>query len=396
MTSEPILITNIRLPNGDLVDIRIVDGLIAEIEKGLPPKSGEDMIHGNGDLVLPGFVDGHMHLDKTLTGTPWMPHRAGPNRKSRIDTERNMRPDLAPAGERASNLVRLCIGHGTSAIRTHVDVDPTIGLKHVEALLEVRQTFADAIDMQLVAFPQSGVQSQPGMADYLSSAIDAGADLVGGIDPIAIDDDLDGQLDILFAIAEKKDVGIDIHLHDPGENGLQEIAGVVDRAKAHGMAGRVTISHGFCLGAAEENITRKLADKMAQSGVSLVTHGGGASPLPPIKVLRELGVEVFAGNDDVRDTWSPLGEGDMLERATMIAWRSGYRTDDDLLIALECTTAAGRRALGLPDAGIAVGAPADFCTVNAEVAAEAVARHPERKLVFKNGRVVARDEVYSG
>lgn len=390
------MMTNIRLPNGDEADIRIVDGLFVEIGKSLILQSGEDILGGGGSLVLPGLVDGHMHLDKTLTGTPWMSHRAGPNRKSRIDTERNMRSDLAPLGERASNLVRLCIGHATSAIRTHVDIDLSIGLKHVEALLQVRENFADTVDMQLVAFPQSGVQSQAGMADFLSAAIDTGVDFVGGIDPIAIDDDLDGQLDTLFAIAEKKNVGIDIHLHDLGENGLREIAGVADRAKAHGMAGRVTISHGFCLGAGEEDKVHKLANQMAEAGVSLVTHGGGASPLPPIKVLREHGVEVFAGNNDVRDTWSPLGEGDMLERATMIAWRSGYRTDDDLLIALDCATAAGKRALGFPDVGIVVGAPADFCTVKAEVAADAVARHPQRKLVFKKGHIVARDEVFGG
>lgn len=396
MTHQPFLMMNVRLPTGDEADIRIVDGLIAEIGKGLTAQSGEDAIDGEGDLVLPGFVDGHMHLDKTLTGTPWMSHRAGPTRRSRIDTERNMRSDLAPVDERASNLVRLCIEHGTSAIRTHVDIDLAIGLKHVEALLQVRDNFADAVDMQLVAFPQSGVQSQAGISDYLSAAIDAGVDLVGGIDPIAIDDDLDGQLDTLFAIAEKKNVGIDIHLHDPGENGLREIAGVTDRAKAHDMAKHVTISHGFSLGAAEEGRLLKLADQMAEAGVSLATHGGGASPLPPIKLLREQGVEVFAGNDDVRDTWSPLGEGDMLERATMIAWRSGYRTDDDLLIALDCTTAAGKRVLGLPDAGIAVGAPADLVTLKAEVAAEAVARHPQRKLVLKKGRIIARDEEYVG
>lgn len=394
MTRQSILLTNVRLPNGEEVDIRISGGLFTEIGKSLIAQSGEDIMDGGGDLVLPGFVDGHMHLDKTLTGTPWMSHRAGPTRKSRIDTERNMRSDLAPVEERASNLVRLCIGHGTSVIRTHVDIDPSIGLKHVEALLQVRESFVDALDIQLVAFPQSGVQSQAGMSDYLSAAIDVGVDIVGGVDPIAIDDDLDGQLDTLFAIAEKKNVGIDIHLHDLGENGLREIAGVTDRAKAHGMAGRVTISHGFSLGAVEESKVHKLADQMAKAGVSLVTHGGGASPLPPIKVLREHGVEVFAGNDDVRDTWSPLGEGDMLERATMIAWRSGYRTDDDLLIAFDCTTAAGKRALGFPDAGIAVAAPADFVTVKAEVAADAVARHPQRKLVFKKGRIVARDEVY--
>lgn len=394
MKGQSSVLSNVRLAGGEAADIRIADGLISEIAGTITPREDEETIDAGGDLILPGLVDGHMHLDKTLTGTPWQGHRAGPTRASRIETERDMRAELAPVETRASNLVKLCIGHGTSAIRTHVDIDPTIGLKHVEALLRVREDFADTVDMQLVAFPQSGVQSQSGIADYLSAAIDAGADLVGGIDPIAVDDDLDGQLDTLFDIAEKKGVGIDIHLHDAGQNGQKEIAGVVRRAKAHGMAGKVTVSHGFCLGAADEDALYALADGMAEAGVSLVTHGGGASPLPPVKELRKRGVEVFAGNDDVRDTWSPLGDGDMLERATLIAWRSGYRTDDDLLVALDCVSAAGKRVLGHDDRGIAVGAPADFFTVSAEVAAEAVARHPQRKLVFKNGRIVARDEVF--
>jgi cytosine deaminase len=117
--------------------------------------------------------------------------------------------------------------------------------------------------------------------------------------------------------------------------------------------------------------------------------------VPPVKSLRARGVEVFAGNDDVRDPWSPYGEGDMLERAMLLAWRSGYRTDEDLLMALECAGAAGKRALGLSDAGIAPGAPADLFTIPAETVAEAVVRHQRRALVMKRGRIVARGGVYA-
>ena len=213
---------------------------------------------------------------------------------------------------------------------------------------------------------------------------------IGGIDPIVIDRDLDGQLDTLFAIAVRRDVGIDLHLHDAGDAGLAEIIAVCERTRAAGLEGRITVSHGFSLGAATEDPFARTADAMAEAGVSLVTHGGGASPLPPVKALRERGVAVFAGNDDVRDPWSPFGNGDMLERAMLLAWRSGYRTDDDLAVAFDCAGAAGAAVLGHDGHGLAVGGRADLFTIDAETLAEAVAQQPRRDLVLKAGRLVAR------
>ncbi len=385
------VLANVRMADGRTVDLVMRDGRIEDIAPGLAATTrAATRIEGDGLLALPGLVDGHMHLDKTLTGLPWMPHRAGPDRMSRIDTEKVLRGDLPPVAERAANLVRCCIAHGTTAIRSHVDIDPDIGLSHLHALVEVRERFAGRIDLQLVAFPQSGVMRNPGTADLLDAALDEGADLLGGIDPIVIDNDLDGQLDVLFAIAERRAVGIDLHLHDAGEHGLTEIAAVCARTRAAGLEGRVTVSHGFCLGATDDDTFARSADAMAGAGVSLVTHGGGASPLPPVKALRERGVAVFAGNDDVRDPWSPFGNGDMLERAMLLAWRSGYRSDDDLAVAFDCASAAGAAALGLERHGLAVGDRADLFTVDAETLAEAVAQHPGRGVVLKAGRLVAR------
>ena len=236
----------------------------------------------------------------------------------------------------------------------------------------------------------------PGTYDLMDAALAAGADLVGGIDPISADGDLDGQLDLLFALAAKHGVGLDPHIHDPGEAGLKEIAAIAERTRAAGLAGQVTVSHGFCLGACSDDDFARLADAMAEAGMSLVTHGGGSSPLPPVKKLRQHGVEVFAGNDDVRDTWSPYGAGDMLIRAMLLSWRSGFRADGDLAIAFDCASAAGRRALGQDDAGLGIGAPADLFTVHAETLAEAVAQHPPRGVVLKAGRLMARDGEYLG
>lgn len=391
-----IVVANVRLPNGRPVDVHIRDGLI--VHHGVPqgadcPDAATQIIDGNGCLVLPGLVDGHMHLDKTLFGTPWFPQQAGPSRWSRIETEKRLRAGLPPVKQRAANLIESCIAMGTTAIRTHVDIDPEIGLDQLRAIQDVREAYADKVDVQIVAFPQSGVLRCHGVADLLNAAFAEGADLLGGIDPIAIDEDLDGQLDVLFDIAERHDVGVDIHLHDGGADGLAEINAFTQRAAAHGLSGRATVSHGFALAGADDVGFEATAAAMAKAGVSLATHGGGVSPPPPVKKLRERGVEVFAGSDNVRDLWSPYGDGDMLERAMLLAWRSGFRNDSDLATALDCAGAAGAQALGLDGHGLEPGDRADLFTVMAETPAEAVVSRPRRPFVMKNGRIVATDGV---
>lgn len=121
---------------------------------------------------------------------------------------------------------------------------------------------------------------------------------------------------------------------------------------------------------------------------------GDASSLPPIKVLRDWGVEVFTGHDDVRDTWSRSGWGKMLERMTLTPWRSGYHNDHYWLIGLDCATAAGKRIFVHADAGTASQATPDFFIVRVGLAVHAVARHSARNLVFEQGRIIARNEVY--
>ena len=395
MHTDSALLAKVRLADGRHVDIRMAEGVIEAIGPTLDAE-GARVIDGGGLLALPGMFDGHVHLDKTLTGLPWFPYPAGPGRASRIATERGLRAQFPPPAERASNLVRKAIAAGTTAFRSHADIGPDIGVRHVEALLEVKAAFSHAADFQIVAFPQYGVLAAPGTYELMDEALGMGADVVGGIDPIVQDGDLDGQLDLLFRLTEKHGVGIDPHIHHPGEHGLREIAALAERTRAAGLEGRVTVSHGFCLGACPDDVFERLAGAMAEAGMSLVTHGGGASPLPPVKKLRERGVEVFIGNDDVRDTWAPYGNGDLLIRSMLLSWRSGYRADEDLAVAFDCASAAARRVFGHDDRGIAVGAPADLFTVHAETLGEAVAQHPPRGRVFKAGRLVASDGVYLG
>jgi cytosine/creatinine deaminase len=398
MTREQImpldaLLTNCRLADGRLVDIGLADGRIASLGEGATVLSNSvPTLDIGGDLVLPGLVDGHLHLDKTLVGTPWLPHAAGPTRMSRIETDKTILPHHpVSTEERAGNLIRECVAHGTAHLRTHVDIDLESRLAKLDGVLAAREKHRVQASVQIVAFPQSGVMRCPGVLDLLDQAVREGADLVGGIDPLEIDRDPKGQLDGIFAIAARYNVGLDIHLHEPGEMGLFNVHEICARTKTLGLGGKVTISHGFCLGQITERQVGSAAELMAEAGVSLVTHGAGGLPLPPIEMLRAAGVLVFAGNDDIRDTWSPYGTGDLLERAWIIGWKGDFRRDDQVETAFDLVSAAGARALGIADYGLAVGGPANLFTLAASSIPEAVAAHPSRKLVLFEGRIVARD-----
>ena len=171
-----------------------------------------------GNLLLPALVDGHIHLDKTHWGAPRLPYVEGRSVRERIAAERVARHKVAlPIEARASALVRTLIANGSTRARSHVDIDNDVGLANLESVLKVREVYRDWIDIQLVAFPQSGVMTEDGAPDLLAAALRAGADLVGGLDPAGFDGDVKGQLDVVFGLAERFGKGIDIHLHDGGD-----------------------------------------------------------------------------------------------------------------------------------------------------------------------------------
>jgi cytosine deaminase len=334
-------------------------------------------------ITLPGFVDGHCHLDKSLAGLPWMPHEAEDSVPSKIASERARRGQLAlPTIDRARNLLRRMVAHGTTALRTHVDIDTARRLDDLEAILELRREVGGHIDIQVVAFPQSGILRDPGTADLLDAALAAGADLVGGLDPVAIDGDMSGHLDIVFGLAERHGKDIDIHLHGRGALGLAEIRDIAGRTRAAGLGGKVAVSHAFSLGDGAPDELQAIAAELAEAGVAVMTHAPGAAPMPPVKPLRAAGVEVFSGSDNIRDMWSPYGSADMLDRARLIGYRQNFRRDEDLMVALDVVSRAGRRVMGLPEDTAEV-------LVEAETLAEAVVSCPPRQRVVRGNRVLA-------
>ena len=386
------LISNVRLSDGASVDIAISAGRIEAIGANLPRDADVVVEDGGSALVLPGFVEGHTHLDKTNWGLPWYRNEVGPRLVDRIENERSWRASSGhDAGKQSLALARAFVAAGTTRIRTHVDVDTDAGLKHLEGVLETRETLAGVADIQIVAFPQSGMLRRPGTDALLADALKSGADILGALDPALIDQDPVKSLDTTFAIADRYQKPVDIHLHEPGEVGAFTIKLLLDRVEALGMQGRVVISHAFCLGMLPDRERDVLLARIAQLSVALLTTAPPSVPVPSLRACIEAGVTLFAGNDGIRDTWTPFGSPDMLERAMFVAMRHDLRRDVDLALAFDCVSTLGAHACGFADYGLDVGARADLVLVDAATVAHAVVARPVRKLVVSNGKVVARN-----
>jgi cytosine deaminase len=378
-----LTIRNVRPLGGAATDIHIRGGVF------VADASGGDSIDGGGALLLPGLIEGHTHLDKTTWGAPWHRNTIGPTRAERIAHERDWRGETGHDAEaRSLALARAFLANGTTRMRTHADIDPGIGLRHVHANLRTREALADFMDMQIVAFPQSGIVCQPTVADLMDAAMADGADVVGGIDPCEIDRDPVRHLDIVFGLASKYAKPVDIHLHEAGEIGAFSLGLILERTEALGMRGQVTISHGFCLGMLPIAERDALLARMARMDMRIATTAPAGIAVPTLAACRAAGVTIYGGNDGIRDSWTPYGEPDMLDRAMHIGLRNGLRRDDELAWALECVTTAAATGCGFANYGLTPGCRADLVLVDAETIAEAIVRHPPRRLVVAGGRIV--------
>ncbi|WP_337158297.1 amidohydrolase family protein [Pseudomonas putida] len=367
------------------LNIAVKNGRITHIGPQRAAVASVETVNLEGLLALPGFVDGHIHLDKSFVGDRWRPHQSVATLRERLAVEKRELASAPPILDRADALIRQAACYGTLAMRCHVDVDATTGLSHLRAILEAREKWKDLIDIELVAFPQAGVVSCPGTADVLEAAIREGVQVVGGIDPTTLDGDAEAQLDIVFGIAERHGVKADIHLHEPGEICIAQLERIAARTRALGMQGHVAVSHAYGLGDVSDLVVDRTAEVLADAGVSIMTNAPGEHAFPPVLRLRAGGVRVFTGNDNIQDAWWPYGNGDMLQRAMLVSYRSGFNTDEELRVALDMATEAGAAVMGKTDYGLKVGNEASFVLFKAPNAAAAVAAALHERLIVRHG-----------
>ncbi len=401
MSRATLILTDVRPATvdpgsvtGDMVDLAIGgDEILAVTPAGHaralhPEASTED---GRGLLAIPGFINAHAHVDKSWWGRDWVSYGGENTTQGRIAHERAHRGELGiPSVEGAEAVLREFLRHGTTATRSHADVDLGIGLKAVENVLAAAANLGGAVEVEIVAFPQDGVIRRPGVAQLLEQAVELGVRNIGGLDPAGIDRDPVAQLDALFDIVDRTGVGLDIHLHDPNELGAFQLELIIDRTIAVGAHGRVNIAHGFALGDTKGAPRQELVHRLAEAGISWTTVAPPRTEPLPWRAMREAGIPLGLGTDGIRDLWNPFGDGDLLKVALAFARLHGMRTDEDLAYAVQLATTGGAPFVHRPHHGLEAGNRADIVLLDAQNVPDALVRTPRRELVIAGGRVVTR------
>lgn len=377
------------------------DGRIAAVGPSLDTSSCSACIDIAGMLVSPGFVDAHQHLDKTgvLRFTPNPSGTLQGARDAFAKYARTAGPD--DIRKRASRTIERCLSRGTTAIRSHINVDKDAGFHGIETLAGIRDGAKDRITLQLVAF----MTPHPGQDfDWLAANIDGAvalADAVGGTP--AVSEDPPRYLDILFSAAEKAGKPVDLHLDEHLKADVQLLDAALERVERFGMQGRTVFSHVSVLSAMPRAEYQRIAERMLALDVGAVTlpaanlylQAREYEMLPPrgltrVAEMHRAGLTIATASDNIQDPFVPTGSGDMLEiaRWTLLA---GHLRGDELAAAHRMITNAPARLMGLgDDYGLKAGARADFIVTDCIDTDTLVAGGPDRAFVFAKGRLVSR------
>ncbi|MBJ7983039.1 amidohydrolase family protein [Bacillus cereus] len=398
-------LTNVKLETGytyeeakisqtetEICSLLIEDGRIKRIISGIAQEEGTLTFDANRLLVLPAFEEMHIHIDKTYYSGPWKACMPAENIFTRFNEEKTILPkQLATAQDRAENMLELLLRNGATNIRTHCNVDPVIGLRNLEATLAALETYKDRLSGRIVAFPQHGLLRSNSM-QLVKDAMRMGAQLVGGVDPATVDNDIEKSLHTIMDIAVEFNADVDIHLHDANNLGTFTMKRLASLTEEAGWQGRVTISHALGLGGVTDKEAEEVAERLAALKIDITSTVPIGKQVIPIPLLDKKGVKVSLGNDSITDHWSPFGTGDMLQKANRLAERFGWSDERSLGKALRFIT-GGKETLNNEGKRVwpNVGDEASFVLTNATCAAEAVARQTEKSVVMYKGNVVIGD-----
>ena len=371
----------------------------------LHPQS--DDMDARGQLLIAPLVEPHVHPDATLTagepewnmsGTLFEGIERWAQRKETITHE--------DTKQRAHTTIRMLAEHGIQHVRTHIDItDPTLGA--LKAMLEVREEARHLIDLQIVAFPQEGIESYEGGRELMTRAVEMGADVVGGIPHFENTREQGvSSIKFLMDLAERTGCLVDVHCDETDDPNSRFLEVLAEEARVRGMGSRVTASHTTAMGSYDNAYCSKLFRLLKRSGINFVScptesiHLQGRFDTYPkrrgltrVAELDRAGMNVCFGQDSIKDPWYPLGNGNILrilDAGLHIRHMMGF---EDLARSLDLVTDNSARTLNLGEGyGITVGRPANLVILDAESDYEAVRRQAKARVSIRGGKVLMTRE----
>src|SRR5437660_7267448 len=397
-----LLLRGARLPGEmETRDIGIKDGLISE-----PEPESHQTIELGGALVTPALVEPHIHLDAVLTvGEPRQNQSGSLFEGIAIWAERVKHLTVEDVKQRVRTVLRWQLANGVQFVRSHVDVcDPE--LRAVRALVELRQEIGGQMELQLVAFPQQGILSFDGGAELMRKAVAMGVDVVGGIPHFELTREYGVEsVKFAFALAAEHGLRVDIHCDETDDDHSRFVEVMAAEPLRLGMQGRVTASHTTAMHSYNNAYAYRVINNVARARMHMVTNPLDNSVLQGrfdsypvrrghtrIKELMAAGVNVCIGHDSVMDPWYPLGYGDPLQAAFVLAHYAQMSGAEELERLLDMITVAPAQALGIDGYGLAEGNPASLVVYDAPTGTDAIRLLPRRRLVVRRGEIVARTE----
>jgi cytosine/creatinine deaminase len=397
-----------RLPDGSVADVVVEGERLVEVGPAAA-RDVADRVDASGNLVLPAFIDGHIHLDKVLIRDELREHDGTLDGAIGAIHERKRQYSVEDVRARARAVIEESVRLGTTRLRSHVDVDTIGGLTPLEGVLAAAADCADIAEVRTVAFPQEGLLRDPGAYELMEAALETGADVVGGMPHWEQDEAARREhVRLCFELAERFDRDLDMHVDETDDGGVRTLEMVADEALARRWIGRVCAGHVCSLAAAEHEYAERVIDKCLRAGISvaanpvtnLVLQGRADRGLirrgtTRIGELRAAGVNVLFGQDCVKDGFYPFGRGSMLEVALISAHAAHLTTRADLDFALRAVTEAPAHAMRLDDYGLRPGARADLQMLPVGSWPEALRLQPKPEKVWFRGRLVAESSVRS-
>jgi cytosine deaminase len=389
------------LIGGRAQDLLIRDGRIHTIGPALDAGGG-DVIDVAGKLVLPGFVESHIHPDKAFIADRTEGLRAGGPTAQTLVAELKKQFTVDDIYQRARKALELAVRHGCTTMRAHVEIDAFVELRGVEAMRRVQKDLAGILDLELIAFAQEGIFHDGVTKDLLREGLKMGLKWLGGCP--YMDKDQRGHIDWFFETAQELGVPLDFHADSSDDPALITCDYIAEHTIKLGMQGRVTVGHLCMLDVLEPAHRARVMAKLREAGIHVISLPATEMHVKArldtkrtwrgvarLGELREAGLNVAVSTNNIVNPFTPYGHPDLLRQVLVSAMSMHLGNLDQMAWLLELITTNPALAIGIESYGLAEGCRADLVVLDARDAAQAITEQAEKLYVIKNGRVVARN-----